>query len=79
MTFYLEAMASDTTRLIPLLASGGAEMGRLGEQAERLGAVLDTHAIAAMRRSELALVSMSQVFTGIRNKVAVAFAPSRRC
>ena len=54
-------------------------MGRLGEQAERLGAVLDTHAIAAMRRSELALVSMSQVFTGIRNKVAVAFAPSRRC
>ena len=76
MTFYLEAMASDATRLIPLLADGGAEMGRLGEQAQRLGAVLDTDAIAAMRRSELALVSMGQVFTGIRNKVAVALAPS---
>jgi hypothetical protein len=76
MTFYLEAMASDATRLIPLLQNGGAEMGRLGEQAERLGAVLDTDAIAAMRRSELALVSMGQVFTGIRNKVAVALAPS---
>ena len=76
MTFYLEAMASDATRLIPLLANGGAEMGRLGAQAERLGAVLDSDAIAAMRRSELALVSMGQVFTGIRNKVAVALAPS---
>jgi hypothetical protein len=76
MTFYLEAMASDATRLIPLLQNGGTEMGRLGAQAEQLGAVLDSGAIAAMRRSELALVSMGQVFTGIRNKVAVAVAPS---
>jgi hypothetical protein len=76
MTFYLEAMASDATRLIPLLQNGGAEMGRLGEQAALLGAVLDSDAIAAMRRSELALVSMGQVFIGIRNKVAVALVPS---
>ncbi len=76
MTFYLEAMASDATRLIPPSGKRWREMGRLGEQAERLGAVLDTDAIAAMRRSELALVSMGQVFTGIRNKVAVALAPS---
>ena len=76
MTFYLEAMASDTTRLIPLLQNGGAEMTRLGAQAQALGAVLDTDAIAAMRRSELALVSISQVFTGVRNRIAVALAPS---
>ena len=76
MTFYLEAMASDATRLIPLLQNGGAEMGRLGAQAQALGAVLDADAIAAMRRSELALVSMAQVFTGLRNKVAVALAPA---
>lgn len=76
MTFYLEAMASDATRLIPLLQNGGAEMTRLGAQAERLGAVLDADALAALRRSELALVSIGQVFTGLRNKVAVALAPS---
>jgi methyl-accepting chemotaxis protein len=76
MTFYLEAMASDATRLIPLLQNGGAEMTRLGTQAERLGAVLDADALAALRRSELALVSIGQVFTGLRNKVAVALAPS---
>jgi hypothetical protein len=76
MTFYLEAMASDTTRLIPLLQNGGAEMNRLGAQAQALGAVLDTDTIAAMRRSELALVSIGQVFTGVRNRIAVALAPS---
>jgi hypothetical protein len=76
MTFYLEAMASDATRLIPLLQNGGAEMTRLGAQAQRLGAVLDADAIAAMRRSELALVSIGQVFTGVRNRIAVALAPS---
>ncbi|WP_375698005.1 phage tail tape measure C-terminal domain-containing protein [Pseudophaeobacter sp. TrK17] len=76
MTFYLEAMASDATRLIPLLQNGGSEMTRLGAQAERLGTVLDADAIAAMRRSELALVSIGQVFTGVRNRIAVALAPS---
>ncbi|ARU01874.1 phage tail tape measure C-terminal domain-containing protein [Yoonia vestfoldensis] len=76
MTFYLEAMASDTTRLIPLLQNGGAEMTRLGAQAQALGAVLDADAIAAMRRSELALVSIGQVFTGVRNRIAVALAPT---
>jgi hypothetical protein len=76
MTFYLEAMASDATRLIPLLQNGGAEMTRLGAQAQALGAVLDADAITAMRRSELALVSIGQVFTGVRNRIAVALAPS---
>ena len=76
MTFYLEAMASDATRLIPLLQNGGAEMTRLGDQAQALGAVLDADAIAAMRRSELALVSIAQVFTGVRNRIAVALAPT---
>jgi uncharacterized protein len=76
MTFYLEAMAWDATRLIPLLQNGGAEMTRLGAQAQALGAVLDSDAIAAMRRSELALVSIGQVFTGVRNRSAVALAPS---
>jgi hypothetical protein len=36
MTFYLEAMAFDATRLLPLLRNGGAEMARLGDQASDL-------------------------------------------
>ena len=76
MTFYLEAMASDATRLLPLLRNGGAEMVRLGEQASDLGAVLDSDALEALRRTQLALGAVSLVFDGLRNRIAVAVAPT---
>ena len=76
MTFYLEAMASDATRLLPLLRNGGAEMARLGDQAEGLGAVLDAGAIAALQRTQIALVGVSQVFEGMRYRIGVALAPA---
>jgi len=40
MTFYMEAIASDATALIPLLRDGGSEMRRLGDEAERSGRIL---------------------------------------
>jgi hypothetical protein len=76
MTFYLEAMASDATRLLPLLRNGGAEMARLGDQASDLGAVLDGDALEALRRTQLALGTVSLVFDGLRNRIAVAVAPT---
>ncbi len=45
MTFYMEALASDATSLIPLLANGGAAMRDLGDEAERAGRVLSEDAI----------------------------------
>lgn len=49
LTFYLEAIASDATLLLPLLRDNGRAMGELGDRAERLGVVLDDKAIAAAR------------------------------
>ncbi|WP_445360524.1 hypothetical protein ACJJIL_19040 [Microbulbifer sp. EKSA005] len=40
MTFYMEAIASDATLLLPLLRNNGKELGRLGDEAEDVGAVL---------------------------------------
>ena len=76
MTFHLEAMASDATRLLPLLRRGGAEMARLGDQAAGLGAVLDGDALEALRRTQAALGSVLLVFEGLRNRIAVAVAPT---
>ncbi|WP_158966259.1 phage tail tape measure protein [Chachezhania sediminis] len=76
MTFYLEAMASDTTALIPLLKDGGAEMQRLGDSAEAVGAVLDGRAIAAMRDTKKAMSQIGVAMTGVRNQIAVAALPS---
>ena len=64
------------TRLLPLLRNGGAEMARLGDQASDLGAVLDSDALEALRRTQLALGTVSLVFDGLRNRIAVAVAPT---
>ncbi|WP_099865919.1 phage tail tape measure C-terminal domain-containing protein [Pararhizobium haloflavum] len=76
MTFYLEAMASDVTRLLPLLRNGGAEMQRLGARASDLGAVMDASTIETMRRAQIALIGVGQVFEGMRNQIGAALAPA---
>lgn len=41
MTFYMEAIASDTTNLIPLLANGGEAFKSLGDAAEEAGRIME--------------------------------------
>ncbi|MBY5942764.1 hypothetical protein KUW00_17960 [Halomonas sp. DP5N14-9] len=50
MTFYLEAMASDTTALIPLLRDGGKGFADMGDEADRLGIVLSELDIAKLNQ-----------------------------
>lgn len=47
MTFYMEAIASDSAMLLPLLRNNGAEMGRLADEAQRLGAVFSEETVKA--------------------------------
>lgn len=76
MTFYLEAMASDATRLIPLLRNGGQEMARLGDRAEALGFVLDQRATQALQKAQIALIGARQAMVGVANQLASALAPA---
>lgn len=48
MTFYMEAMASDSTALIPLLKSNGEGMAEFANEAERLGLVLSETQLDAL-------------------------------
>lgn len=48
MTFYMEAIASDATALIPLLRDGGAGFAELTDEADRLGLVLSELDIAQL-------------------------------
>ncbi|MBU0538714.1 MAG: phage tail tape measure protein, partial [Gammaproteobacteria bacterium] len=52
MTFYMEAMASDASALIPLLKDGGREMEAFGDQAESLGLILSEDTIKAAKQFE---------------------------
>lgn len=45
MVFYMEAMASDATALIPLLRNNGQEMNRLATEARNSGRVLEDEAV----------------------------------
>lgn len=65
ITFYLEAMASDVTALIPLLANGGAEMERLGDRAEETGAIISEDAAAGADRFNTAMRELSGAVTGL--------------
>lgn len=67
MTFYMEAMASDSTALVPLLRNGGEALRQMGDDAEQSGALLSESGIkaaAAYRKSVLVLTNMVK---GIRN------------
>ncbi|SDJ21425.1 hypothetical protein [Salipiger marinus] len=75
MTFYLEAMASDLTLLLPLLQQGGAEMTRLGDRADAVGAVMSGETVEALRRTGLALSEMGQAVSAAANILGAAFAP----
>ncbi|TCP43931.1 hypothetical protein [Rhodovulum marinum] len=49
-TFYMEAMASDATALLPLLRDGGRVMNELGDEAERSGRILSGETLRGAER-----------------------------
>lgn len=75
MTFYLEAMASDTTALIPLLADGGREMMRLGEEAKRTGQIMSVETIAAAAELKSKMDQLSGQVQGAKNIIAEQLIP----
>ena len=71
MTFYLEALGSDLTALIPLLQNGGQELDRLTKKFEESGAAIDEDLVEKARaaREELSLFK-----TEISNNSVIALA-----
>ena len=76
MTFYMEAMAGDSTLLLPLLRDNAAAMDGFGESAASLGVILDQDAIASLRKTSLAVAQVGTAFRGMANRIAVQVAPS---
>ena len=74
-TFYLEAIASDSIRLLPLLRNNGAAMEELAERADRLGIVLSTDQIRSIREMDRALGLVSRTFDGIIAQVVAQLSP----
>jgi hypothetical protein len=75
MTFYMEAMASDATALLPLLKDSGAGMNALGDAAQRSGRIMDQSAIAKSNEFNIALQNLQGAFQGVKDRFAVTLMP----
>lgn len=75
MTFYMEAIASDATALLPLLRDGSKGFKTLGDAAEQAGAVMDKESIDAANRLSAAVWLIEQNATGLKNEIAKGLLP----
>ena len=76
MVFHMEAMASDSSLLLPLLRDNARGMQELGEEAERLGAVLDDETIAASAEFGRNLEQLKTVSSGLANELVSSLVPA---
>ncbi|WP_428516274.1 hypothetical protein [Roseovarius sp.] len=68
MTFYMEAMSSDLTAMLPLLANGGREMKKLGEEAAAAGLIMSDDAVKGSVELKKELDQLATVISTQVNK-----------
>lgn len=75
MTFYLEAIASDATSLLPLLQNNGQGFADLGERAAETGAVLSSLDISKLDQMKTSLDTIKESAETGSQAFAATFAP----
>ncbi len=75
MTFYLEAIASDSALLLPLLQNNGKAMKDLGDEAQRLGVILDQETIEANKEFAAQLDRLNALSTSLSRTIGSALIP----
>lgn len=76
MVFYMEAIASDATALLPLLRDNGAEMSRLSDEASRLGGVMSDETIASVQNLRNTTLQLEQQWTAFKTEIVVGAIPA---
>ena len=72
----MESIANDASALAPLLANGGTEFKRLGDEAARAGALMSTELIYASKALNDEMMRMDTVTTGISNALMSELIPA---
>ena len=73
--FYMEALASDASRLIPLLANNGEQFKTMSDRAKELGLVLSEFEVDQLKQASAATKELAATFTALKQQVAAALAP----
>ncbi|MEP4557708.1 hypothetical protein [Cobetia amphilecti] len=75
MTFWMEAIASDSTALLPLLRDNGAAMNAMGDEAERLGYTLSELDLAKLEEFSNMARQVDSLIGSIGNEIATHLSP----
>jgi hypothetical protein len=75
MTFFMEAMASDATALLPALRNGGKELARFGAEAEAAGLILSSDTIAAAAGAKKGFTDVAAALEVASVKMASGLSP----
>lgn len=76
MIFYMEAIASDASLLLPLLKNGGEGFREYADMAQRFGVILEDDALAAMNDFKRANDITQLAMRGFANQVTQAIVPA---
>ena len=76
MIFYLEAIASDSSLLLPLLKNNGEALGEWADKAEELGAILGEDTIYAAKEAKKEFQTLGLVYEGLKNRIVEQLLPS---
>jgi hypothetical protein len=77
MVFYMEAIASDATMLIPLLENGGEAFKTLGDGAVEAGRIMDEETIEALTNAKENLQRFEQRVTIFAGNLVAALMPAK--
>lgn len=75
MTFYMEAIANDGTKLLPILKDNGAAIGTFGDQAAKYGAILSSSAIKQGVQFNANLRQLGLIARGLRFQLGEQLLP----
>lgn len=76
LVFYLEAIASDSSLLLPLLRDNGRALGEFGDKAEALGAILNQETIDAAKQAKIQFDQFGLALNGIKNRIVAEVLPN---
>lgn len=75
MTFFMEAIASDATALLPLLKNNASGFRQFGDEAEKAGAILSDQVISSAEELQTVMFLLDQGSQGFKNQLSAGLLP----
>ena len=76
LSFLVENMGNDLTKLLPILKNGGKELKEMADEAQRLGVIMDEKAVKQALELEKQINKLQMQVKGATNQLMTGFVPA---